>query len=267
MCLFIASECELYAPDVPVFGDGILDIGYFNSNFKRLENVYNRLSDETSKKAYVCALKYRLSGKIDYLSECETTIDESYKNILRPKENVTYIDVGAYTGDTVREFKHYSGNNITVHAFEPDTKNFKKLSLYKENSEIRDFFIYNCAAWDKDEQIGFYSRSGRNSAGTTSHEGAKKTTINGVRVDSVCTYADFVKIDAEGSDKKAVCGMKNLISDHSPALCIAAYHRTEDYFDIPESVLDINPNYNIYFRHFPHVPCWDTNFYFVRKEK
>lgn len=262
----INAECTLFSPDVPVFGEGIFDLEFFNKNASRLEAVFSRLADDTSRHAYISSVKYRLTGKINYLSDCETTVAESYKNILKPYNGCSYVDVGAYTGDTIEEFAEYSGKNITVHAFEPDSKNFKKLGNYCSDCGIKNISIHNNAAWDKNEDITFYSRSGRNSAGTTSHAGAKQTVIRGVMVDDFCEYADFIKIDAEGSDKKALIGMQNLIKKHAPALTVAAYHRTEDYFDIPEYVLSVFSDYDVYFRHFKHIPCWDTNFYFVRKK-
>lgn len=261
----ISEDCELYAPDVPVFGDGILDKEYFYANLSRFEAVYNRLYDNTSKNAYICALKYRITGKPEYLFECETESAEGFRDIFAPREGCTYIDIGAYNGDTIREFSSVSGPNIDVLAFEPDIRNFKKLSAYADTCNIRQVKLFNAAAWDRDEEIEFFSRSGRNSAGTTSHDGAKSVTVQGIAVDSVTAHADYVKIDAEGSDKKALLGMKELISRCHPDLCVAAYHRTEDYFDIPECVFEMYPDYKLMFRHSRHIPCWDTNFYFIKK--
>ena len=261
----ISLENELYAPDVPVFGDGIFDLEYFGKNLSRLEKIYDLLYDDISKKAFVCSLKYRLTGDIKYLFECETDAAEGFRNIFAPFNNCSYIDIGAYNGDTIREFASLAGNNITVYAVEPDRRNFKKLSDYAENCGIRDIKLYNAAAWDKNEDITFFSRSGRNSAQSTAHSGAKAVTVKGITADSIAEQADFIKIDAEGSDKKALLGMKELISASRPSLCVAAYHRTEDYFDIPECVLNIYDGYKVLFRHSRHVPCWDTNFYFINK--
>lgn len=258
----ISKENELYAPDVPVFGDGVLDTEYFTKNYSRFEKVFDMLYDEVSKKAFVNSIKFRLTGDIRYLYECETTVDESYDSIISKRNIKTYIDIGAYNGDTIRELVEHLNISPEIYAFEPDKRNFKKLTEYATNSGL-NIKPYNCAAWDKNEQIKFFSRSGRNSASTTSHKGEKTIVIDAVSVDGICKSADYIKIDAEGSDKKAILGAKKLIENDSPVLNIAAYHRTEDYFDIPETVLSVNSNYKIYFRHFRHIPCWDTNFYFI----
>ena len=79
----IADEQELYAPDVPVYGDVLFNMEYAILNRERLENIYNRLADDTSKKVFQNAVMYKLTGRIDYLFECETPCDEVYQNILK----------------------------------------------------------------------------------------------------------------------------------------------------------------------------------------
>lgn len=263
----ISRENELYAPDVPVFGQGLFDMEYFKSNFSRLEYIYNRLSDDISKKTFVCSIKYRLTGKISYLFEGETDVSESYNKIFRPFPESTYIDVGAYNGDTISEFTNYSGKDVSVYALEPDKRNFKKLSLFAETCGIKNIKLYNFAAWKNSGDISFYSRSGRNSANSSAHFGVKEQTVPAIDIDSITDYADFIKIDAEGAEKEVIAGAENIIRSSSvqPSLKIAAYHRTEDYFAIPEQVLNIRDDYDLYFRHFRYIPCWDTNFYFIKR--
>ena len=78
----IANEQELYAPDVPVYGDNLFNMEYAVANEKRLKNIYNRLADNTSKKVFENAVMYKLTGKIDYLFDCQTLSEEIYKNLL-----------------------------------------------------------------------------------------------------------------------------------------------------------------------------------------
>ena len=71
-----------------------------------------------------------------------------------------------------------------------------------------------------------------------------------------------IKIDAEGADKQALAGLSGTIREQGPLLKVAAYHRTEDLFAIPETVFGIRPDYRLYMRHLPYVPCWDTDYIF-----
>jgi hypothetical protein len=70
-------------------------------------------------------------------------------------------------------------------------------------------------------------------------------------------------MDVEGEEIAAIKGAANTIKKSKPKMLISAYHRTEDLISIPETVLGINPEYKMYIRHFPYLPAWDTNFYFI----
>ena len=73
----------------------------------------------------------------------------------------------------------------------------------------------------------------------------------------------FIKFDVEGAEKEAIEGAEGILREKAPALCISAYHRTEDLFAIPLQVKALQPKYKVYLRHSPYVPAWDTQFYFI----
>lgn len=258
----LSKKHELYAPDVPVFGEGLFDMEFFIHNRERLEAVYKLLADDISKKTFESILKYKLTGKIEFLFECQTDISESYNDILALSDNESYVDIGAYNGDTIEQFLAYAGGYKNICAFEPDARNFRKLQKYIDEKGI-NAQLFNAAAWDKNEEISFFSRSGRNSAGTSVHKSAKEIKIQGCSVDSCAHFEPtYVKIDAEGSEQKVLCGLEKAIKSRAK-LCVAAYHRNEDMFAIPESILSKNKTYKLYIRHFKYIPAWDTNFYFI----
>ena len=53
------------------------------------------------------------------------------------------------------------------------------------------------------------------------------------------------------------------ITRHRPKMLLSAYHRTEDLFALPLQVLELQPDYRLYLRHYPYLPAWDVNYYFV----
>lgn len=258
----LASYDELYAPDVPVFGDGLFDSEYFSSHFHLFNKVYDLLSDEQSRLVFRNVIAYKLTGDISLLKKCETDVTEAYKNIICPANNSTYVDIGAYNGDTLKEYMSFAGNNISAVCFEPDTRNFRKLQAECEKMPAADIKLVNAAAWNKNEELIFYSRSGRNSAHTTAHQGLKAKTITAVRVDDyIDKHVDFINIDAEGSDAEAIEGLSETISKYHPVISCAVYHRNEDMFSIPLLLASKYVNCRLYLRHFPYVPAWDTNIY------
>lgn len=258
----IACENELYCPDVPVFGDGLFDSEFVYENYEKFRDVYNMLSDEKSKENYVSLILGKLTGKIDYLKSSETTVEEAYKNIIKPKTNSHYLDIGAYNGDTIREYLSYCESYRKITAFEPDLRNFNKLCAYADDAGLDKSNFHNIAAWDKSENLTFYSRSGRNSAGTTSHKNVKSTEICADKADNYVNDAvDFVNIDAEGSDRRVLLGLRETIDNYKPTLSCALYHRNEDFFDIPLLLKQLYGECEMYVRHFKYYPAWDTNIY------
>jgi len=258
----IASERELYAPDVPVFGDGLFDLSYFNDNREKLLKVYNKLSDDFSRETFISTIAFKLTGKITFLKDCESN-NESETALLKSKiKNTNYVDIGAYTGDTIEKYCDTFGKKEKIIAFEPDKKNFSKMLDRFEEKQI-ECRCLNCAAWDKDELLKFYSNSGRAGSADKNRSNEKYIEVMGVKGDDyINTSVGFIKIDAEGSDAKVLRGLTETIRKNKPFIKVAAYHRNEDYFNIPETIDAICPDYKLYMRHLKYIPGWDTDFFF-----
>ena len=252
----IAGEQELYAPDVPVYGDGIFDLAYVRQHKAELEAVYNALADDLSRQAFRNIVFYRLTGKIDYLFDCESPVSEGYELLALGKEEV-YVDLGAYRGETVTEFLEFAGAKKIL-AVEPDEKTF--LKLQNNLSSIPEATPLHLAIHDKTEEVFFSMRGGRNSSVGA---GKKGKWIRGDCLDHIAPDATYIKMDVEGEEFSAINGGKELIREHKPKMRISCYHRTEDIFALPLRVLALRSDYKVYLRHHPYLPYWDTEFYFV----
>ena len=197
-----------------------------------------------------------MSGKLDYLCRCEVSEDEPYRSFLRLSDNESYLDLGAYTGDTVAYFISRTGSYNSITAVEPDEKIFKKLIANTDG--LKNFRSVNACVSDRSGTERFSMRGGRNSS---LGEGDETTAVP---VDELARDgATFIKADVEGSEKKAIAVAKNTILKHKPKIQLACYHRTEDLFALPAAVDSIRNDYKLYMRHFPSFPAWDTNFYFI----
>ena len=254
----IAAEQELYAPDVAVYGNILFNEDYVRQNKEQLEWVYNRLADETSKKVFECAVMYKLTGRIDYLFECETPVAEIYENILSFNNNEAYFDLGAYRGDTVEEFLSVVSGYNKIIAVEPDKKTYNKLCAATE--KVKNISNINACVSDIDGKINFEMNGSRGSTIGKGNEVIDSVTVDALSKDTVPTY---IKMDIEGAEGDAIAGGAHTISQFKPKMQIAAYHRSEDLILIPQRVLELRNDYKIYLRHFPSLPCWDMSYYFV----
>lgn len=258
----INGEHRVYAPDIPVAGNGLFTGKYFKEHKNEFRYVYDRLADDESKRVYENIIKFKISGKIEYLLDSlEKDKSRIYADILNLGEHERIVDAGAYDGDTIREFTSFTnGKYDFITALEPDGKNFKKLS--KNTAGMDNINLINAAAWDKKDTLIFSAKAGRNSK--LSAEGR---SVDAVDIDSIANgRTTFIKMDVEGSEMKALCGCEKTIKKYSPKLYVCAYHRNEDMFALPLKIWQMNDKYKIYFRHSVYIPAWESNFYCVAEE-
>lgn len=253
----IASECELYAPDVAVYGDTLFNMEYAKANKKELEFVYERLADETSKLVFKNTVMYKLTGDIKYLFECETSPDEAFSEILKLCDSETYFDLGAYRGDTVNEFISHTNGYSKIVAVEPALKTFNKLQI--ATSGLKDIETINACISDRCGTVLFDKDASR---GSSIGNGSEVAAIT-VDFLSESVNPTYIKMDIEGAELSAIKGAMQTIKQKRVKMQIAAYHRNEDLIAIPKEVLSIREDYKMYIRHFPSLPSWDMSFYFV----
>ena len=264
----VGAECELYAPDVPVFGETLFTIEFFEENRAPFEAIYELLADEESKRIYENVISYKLTGDIKYLWESESDKQTVYEEILDCKRITSYVDLGAYNGDTIREMLQFNPNLKSVIALEPDARNFRKLKEYAQTVNNIDIKCINAGAWNESTTL-LFDASGNRNAGIVSKGNivSKIKEVNVVSVDEVLNgdCVDYIKYDVEGSEKEALWGSKETIQNHSPKLLVSLYHRSEDLFALPELVKKLNPDYSLYLRRFSYIPAWDLNLYAIKE--
>ncbi|MBQ7294023.1 MAG: FkbM family methyltransferase [Clostridia bacterium] len=260
----IAAETELYAPDVPVFGDNLFNMEFFTNHKNYFEKAYSLLEDERSKFVYENIINYKLSGKIDYLFACDDDEDAVTKELLKPCEIKNYADLGAYNGDTVRKLMMHTSTLEKVVAFEPDRRNFRKLSEWAESVEVPQIFPYKLGAWSHKDKL-FFDASGNRNANIVD-DGKKATETDVDALDNIVgnAYPDYIKYDVEGSEYEALMGTRNTIANHSPKLLVSVYHRSEDLYKLPLLVKELNADYRLYLRKLRYIPAWDLNLYALK---
>lgn len=254
----VSQSFELYSPTMSVVDGTPFTYSFFLENEDKFEKAYNLLADEKSKEDYLNILRYKISGDTRYLFSAHSDKMSVYSDILRLGKNETIVDLGAYDGDTVREFTAATGGAYNkIIAFEPDSKNFRKLT--EKTSHMANVERYNIGAWDKKETLYFAKKGGRNS----------RTDENGVPVqfDSVDNVVSdevtLLKMDIEGAEMKALDGAVKTIARCNPKLYICAYHRNEDMFALVLKINELSADYKIYFRQHPYVPAWESNLYAI----
>lgn len=259
----IASRHTLVAPDVPVAGEGLFTYEYCLENGSKIQTVYDMLADERSRRTFADVINFKISGKIEYLNRCTSPKEEIYGEILPLSENEIFVDLGAYNGDTVSEFISACGGKYQhIYAFEPNPKNFRRLSKNFPDSE--KITLLNAAAGSEKGVTEISLNEGKMSR---SDGVGKSAEIPVMTVDeAVPGQATVIKLDVEGSEREALLGAKKHIAGGAKILC-ALYHRNEDMFEIPLLIKSMDPKLEFYIRHQLYIPAWETNLYAVQNDK
>ncbi|MGN1316770.1 MAG: FkbM family methyltransferase [Acutalibacteraceae bacterium] len=254
----ISQKHRVLVPCVPVIGTEIFDRKFTKNHIEEINKAHSLLADDFSKKVFEGYVNFQFGGELSVLKEIETPEYDIYENVLELNSQETFIDIGAYRGDTVEKFvKLTSGEYKSIIAAEPDKKTFSKLS---ENCKhLRNFKAVNAAVTDFDGEVGFSSLGGRQSAIGGGN------VIKSLSLPSLCENVEptFIKIDSEGCELEILRGGKEVLKKHKPKMNIAAYHKSEDIFKLPILINSINPEYKIHLRHHPYIPAWDTVFYCI----
>ena len=247
---------KLFVPVVPVYGKEIFNREFIEKNTEQINKAYHLFSD-ASKEIYADIIRFMFSGDLNYLTNVTTDKEEIFNDFLKLTDNESYLDLGAYRGDTVEEFLNHTGNKYCkIIAVEPDLKNSKKMA--EKLSYLENFTIINKAISCKTGVVNFSSSAGRNSSVNTKGKEIECTCVDDICKDISISY---IKADIEGEETNMLCGAENTINQFKPKLNIALYHRSSDIFEIPILVNKLNPDYKLEIRHHPYIPYWDTNLY------
>ncbi|MDR1471862.1 MAG: FkbM family methyltransferase [Synergistaceae bacterium] len=221
--------------------------------WERYSKVVNTLDDDFSKLSYLGELWRWLTGDNEYVQ----AVDHQY---FAPKEFMTcyneiVCDCGAYVGDTMEEYVKRGvgiGSSTKIYAFEPNpplcTKMRHRLARLQMEWELPD---------DQIEIImgGVGATSGIERFDMMQGEAVR--TEDGGNAFEVHAIDDFfadrpkptlIKADIEGMETDMLYGAKQTIRENKPKLAICLYHSPDDFYRVPEIVLELNPNYKLLVR-------------------
>ena len=255
--LRLAQIHMVRCPDVPVYGETLFNATFVHAHQKELETVHDLLADDRSKKVLENIIHFKLTGKLPYLTDSFSEKGEAMR-LLELGQNESYLDLGAYRGDTIQEFLHCTkGHYRHITALEPDRKTYQKLKAYA--ATMHDTQLWNMGIWDRDDTLSFNASLGRGS----SLQAGGSQLLAVTKIDTLyrIQHVSYIKMDVEGAEKQALLGGIHTIQRDKPKLNIALYHRSEDLFTLPLFIHEICPDYRLYLRQHPHIPAWDLNLY------
>lgn len=252
----VAARRSLLVPNVPVVGSSLMDDGFIARYRDEISAAYALLADEASRRVFKGALDFTYTGRLPYLKAIESDKEEAFRGVLCLR-NERYLDLGAYRGDTVDEFLRYTDGYESITAVEPNPKNFRKLCEHL--AAIRNAEAVHAGAAAHSGTMTVTKKEGR--MPTLGDKGGVEVPVT--TVDELDCAPTYIKVDIEGMERAMLSGAQQTLNEHHPKLNLAAYHRTEDFFSLILQLHAVRPDYQIYLRKHPYIPCWDLNIYAV----
>lgn len=156
---------------------------------------------------------------------------------------INFIDAGAYHGEISSVLDELNIHYNNLYCFEVEKRNFQNLTK-KANSKM---VCVNKGLWDKTGRIYVEGEGAETRV-------VEYTTDDAIEVVSIDEYftdikIDFIKMDIEGAEMKALLGSEKVLHRDRPILAISIYHSLADFVEIPLYLSEQLRDYKFYLRH------------------
>ena len=275
------QELNMKCPDIPVYHlcnpfkieQTLISSAEIEQNRELLEKQYTWLGDEESKNIFTDTLNSKITGNMLPLLKYSTGnaiytfFDEQF--IPMDEKNV-YMDIGAYTGDTIASFMIYCrGRYERIVGFEADKGNYKSLQKFVQFSRVPNVEIYNIGLWSHEEEREFYTNNRNDEINYDSpnlfqnvDKMADNLSLSKIDGDLTCevihlktldeitkeVFPNIIKINALAADRQIIMGGKKYIAENKPILILEFGVTRKDVFEILSVIKEMNPDYTFYFR-------------------
>lgn len=219
-------------------------------NLDEIVWLFDNLEDDKSKETLIAFLKGRMSQDYKYYERVYSEEQYFDKEIVNLTDHESFIDCGAWDGDTIIDFMGRVNSFDKIYCFEPDESTFKKLESYVKCNDLnKKIVLFEKAVWHKSEILKFNAIGGTQSTVCNSQNSTYVIEVEAVALDD-CSFDNVthIKMDIEGSEYEALVGAKNTIKCFKPLLTICAYHKYQDLVSIPRFIKQIEPSYKFFLR-------------------
>ena len=209
--------------------------------------MYNVFEDETSRESFAAYLKSRYLGSWKYIQShiCEKMY---FPDFIELSCHESFIDCGAFDGDTLKLFSKKTSVWDNYFAFEPSIKPYDALCNYIADNKFGNVYTYKTGVWNKKTTLSFVEGKDISRIVEGEYEGDIKIEVDAL--DNICRNVPvtYIKMDLEGSELHALEGAKNTILRNTPKLAISLYHKRSHLVDIYKFLSGLNLGYRFYFR-------------------
>lgn len=214
---------------------------------KTINVMYNKLADDKSKQSFAAYLKSRYFGNWIYIQPhiCEKMY---FPDFIKLSKHESFVDCGAFDGDTLRLFLNKKRVWNNYFAFEPSREPYNALLNFIDDNKLENIHTFSCGVWNKKTTLSFIEGNDISKIVEGEYDGGFKIQVG--TLDKICGNIPitYIKMDLEGSEMQALEGGKNIILKNKPRLAISLYHRPSHLVDIYKFIVELKLDYKFYFR-------------------
>ena len=230
----------------------IFDTLLADNSIKQLKSVTRKLKFyDLSKLGY----DIKVYGARALLDKLIIHNQYSYKDCKIKKDDFV-IDAGGCWGDTSLIFSSQAGIKGKVFTFEFFEDNLSVLKEnFSNNKELAEnIFLTEQPLYNKSNEK-LYLKHACADITTLTETKNNLQQYNTISIDvfvknNKIEKIDFIKMDIQGCELKALQGAVNTLKKYKPKLAIASYHKYDDYYEIPKFLNELNIGYKFYFANY-----------------
>lgn len=217
----------------------------------RVQAAYGLLSDELSRETFFQLIHFRHTlqpADLPHPVADQYFIDKFWQASARE----TFVDVGAYCGDTLQEYlARCKGNFHKYLAIEPDKANFQQLLSIIPADYAPQIHAWNLAAGVREGKHAFRAVGGLDSRFVAVDSTAEAEILNTVALDDLLRDEDActIKMDVEGWEPQVLEGAAEILHERQPRLAVCVYHRPDHLWSLLLQIAQISRNYRFLLRH------------------
>lgn len=223
---------------------------FLKENSEKFEKMYQSLEDYRSKKIFYAILNNWYNYDFINLEQVMEKCFSHYfdLDIIPTCQEEVFVDLGAFTGDTIKDFIGIYGDNYKkIYAYEMTEQSMREL---KERVKNYPRIIYEQKAVSDEVGMG----SIKIHEISTSSNQLELEEIGEIEVtsldDDINEKITMIKMDIEGSELKALKGAENHIIKDKPKLLLSVYHGYEELLTLWEYLEKLDLSYHYYLRYY-----------------
>ena len=232
-----------------------IPLDFYERNKELYFHTYQLLEDDISRNCLVAYLNTRISNNIEYVLDCFQGSQNYFRNdIYVVGDNESYVDVGAYDGDSIQEFlRECNRKYARITAIEPNVKNFQELEHFVKTKGLENIDLIQCGTWKENTLL---SASGENQNFSVS-ECNKGETISVRTLDDIIDSKEIslIKINFYQGVQETILGGSQTLRRCLPKMAIAIGFDEWALINIPPLLKQIVPEYKLYLRYNSSIPA------------